>query len=101
MAYRLYKNTHKSTWYYVRRVPLQYQRLDPRGTIRRTTGVRIGNDPHGVAARRVAEGFDAAEESHWAGLSGDSTAKPMAEYQAACEAAKNTEVMTWENRFLN
>jgi integrase len=88
MAYRLYKNTHKSTWYYVRRVPLQYQRLDPRGTIRRTTGVRIGNDPHGVAARRVAEGFDAAEESHWAGLSGDSTAKPMAEYQAACEAAK-------------
>ena len=88
MAFRLHKNRLKSTWYYVRRVPLQYQHLDPRGTIRRTTGVRISNDPHGVAARRVAEGFDAAEASYWAGLAGDANAKAMAEYQAACEAAK-------------
>jgi integrase len=88
MAFRLFKNRRKGTWYFVRRVPLQYQHLDPRGMIRRTTGVRIGADPHGVAARRVAESFDAAEESRWAGLAGDATAKTMAEYQAACEAAK-------------
>jgi integrase len=87
MTFRLFKNRRKATWYYVRRVPLQYQRLDPRGTIRRTTGVRLGNDPHGVAARRVAEGFDAAEESYWAGLAGDSAAKATAEYLAACQAA--------------
>jgi integrase len=87
MAFRLFKNKRKGTWYYVRRVPLQHQHLDPRGMIRRTTGVRIGNDPHGVAARRVAEGFDAAEESYWAGLGGDSAAKATAEYLAACQAA--------------
>jgi integrase len=87
MAFRLHKNKHKATWYFVRRVPLHYQHLDPRGTIRRTTGVRIVNDPHGVAARRVAEGFDAAEESYWAGLGGDGAAKATAEYLAACQAA--------------
>ena len=87
MAYRLFKNQRKGTWYYVRRVPIEYSHVDPRGTIRRTTGIRIANDQHGVAARRVAEGFDAAEESRWAGLAGDGTAMATAEYLAACQAA--------------
>jgi integrase len=88
MAFRLHKNKQKSTWYFVRRVPLQYQRLDLRGMIRQTTGVRISTDPRGVAARRVAEGMDSALESYWSGLSsGGGTAKVMAEYQAACLAA--------------
>ena len=41
MAFRLFKNKRKATWYFVRRVPLQYQRVDPRGIVRQTTGVRI------------------------------------------------------------
>src|ERR1700691_5385910 len=87
MAYRLFKNQRKGTWYYVRRVPIERSHLDPRGTIRRTTGIRIANDQHGVAARRVAEAFDAAEESRWRGLAGDGTAMATAEYLAACQAA--------------
>ena len=87
MAYRLFKNQRKGTWYYVRRVPIEYSHVDPRGTIRRTTGIRIANDQHGVAARRVAEGFDAAEESRWSGLTGNHTAMATAEYLAACQAA--------------
>jgi integrase len=87
MAFRLFKNRRKATWYFVRRVPLQYQHLDPRGMIRQTTGIRIGADPHGVAARRVAEGMDAALESYWSNLATGGAAKAMAEYQAACQAA--------------
>ena len=87
MAFRLFKNKRKATWYFVRRVPLQYQRVDPRGIVRQTTGVRISADQHGVAARRVAEGMDAALESYWSKLAAGGAAKAMAEYQAACQAA--------------
>jgi integrase len=87
MAFRLHKNKQKATWYFVRRVPLHYQHLDPRGMVRQSTGIRIGADPHGVAARRVAEGMDSALESYWSGLSSGGTAKAMVEYQAACLAA--------------
>jgi integrase len=87
MAFRLHKNKRKATWYFVRRVPLQYQHLDPRGMIRQTIGVRISADPHGVAARRIAEGIDTALESYWTNLSIGGAAQAMAEYQAACQAA--------------
>jgi integrase len=87
MAFRLHKNRRKSTWYFVRRVPLQYAHLDPRGMIRQTTGVRIGSDPHGIAAQRVAERMDANLEIYWRDLSSGGAAKALAEYKAACEAA--------------
>jgi integrase len=87
MAFRLHKNRRKNTWYYVRRVPFQYQHLDKRGTIRETTHVRISADPHGVAAGRVREGMDVALESYWSNLAAGGAAKAMAEYQAACQAA--------------
>src|ERR1700733_6121092 len=87
MAFRLHKNKHKSTWYFVRRVPLQYQHLDQRGTVRQTTGVRIATDPHGVAARQVAEHMDAKLESYWRDLSGGDAARALAEYKAAWPAA--------------
>jgi integrase len=87
MAFRLHKNKRKNTWYYVRRVPLEYQHLDQRGTIRETTHVRISADPHGLAAGRVREGMDAALESYWSKLAAGGAAKAMAEYEAACQAA--------------
>ena len=84
---RLFKKAGRSSWYFVRRVPLQYQHLDPRGIIRQTTGVRIGTDPYGVAARKIAEGVDAALETYWSNLAAGGDAKAVAEYQAACQAA--------------
>ncbi len=87
MAFRLHKNRRKSTWYFARRVPLQYQHIDPRGIVRQTTGIRISADPHGVAARRVAEAIDANLQSYWTDLSAGGAAKALGEYKAACEAA--------------
>jgi integrase len=88
MAFRLYKNRRKSTWYYARRVPLQYAHLDPRGIVRQTTGVRIATDPHAVAARSIAAQMDTALESYWADLAGSGARrKALADYQAAMQAA--------------
>jgi integrase len=87
MAFRLHKNKLKGTWYFVRRVPLQYRHLDRRGTVRESTHVRISADPHGVEAGRVRERMDAVLESYWSNLSAGGAAKAMAEYQAACQAA--------------
>ena len=70
MAFRLHKNQRKSSWYFVRRVPLQYPHIDPRGIVQQTTGIRIKNDPHGVTAQRVAETMDADLESYWQSISG-------------------------------
>jgi integrase len=88
MAFRLFKNKRKSTWYFARRVPLQYAHLDSRGIVRQTTGVRIATDPHAFAARRIAERMDSALESYWADLAGSGARRrAMADYQAAIHAA--------------
>jgi hypothetical protein len=88
MAFRLFKNKRKSTWYFARRVPVQYQHLDPRGIVRQTTGVRIATDPHAFAARRIAERMDSVLETYWSDLAGSGARrKAMADYQAAMQAA--------------
>ncbi len=87
MTFRLHKNKRKSTWYYVRRVPLHYAQHDQRVIIRQTTGVRIADDPHGVSAGRIAEQIDKALEKYWVDLAGTGARKALAEYEAACRAA--------------
>jgi integrase len=87
MTFRLHKNKRKSTWYFIRRVPAQYAALDARGTIRQSTGIRLGTDPHGVAARRVAERIDTELETYWRGLAGAGDRRALEEHQAACRAA--------------
>jgi integrase len=88
MAFRLYKNKRKSTWYYARRVPLQYAHLDRRTIVRQTTGVRIALDPHAVQARTKAAQMDSVLETYWADLAGSGARrKALADYQAAMQAA--------------
>lgn len=88
MAFRLYKNKRKSTWYFARRVPLQFAHLDRRNVVRQSTGVRIATDPHAFAARRIAERMDSALETYWAELTSSvGRRRAMADYQAAMQAA--------------
>jgi integrase len=74
-------------WYFVRRVPQQYQRFDKRTIIQQSTGIRISDDPRGIRAGHVADGMDAALESYWQSLAVEGPSKALAEYQAACKAA--------------
>ena len=84
---RLVKRRKVGIWYYVRRVPQDYQRLDQRTIVQQSTGVRISNDPRGTQARRIADAIDAALESYWRSLATEGPKKALAEYQAACHAA--------------
>jgi integrase len=83
---RLVKRKRVGMWYYVRRVPQQYQSVDPRTIVQQSTGVAIIGDARGVQARRVADGIDRALEAYWQSLE-IGPSKALAEYQAACKAA--------------
>jgi integrase len=83
---RLVKRKKVGVWYYVRRVPQQYQSRDQRTIVQQSTGVRISDDPRGAKARRVADSLDRALESHWQALETRPN-RALAEYQAACKAA--------------
>jgi integrase len=74
-------------WYFVRRVPQQYQSFDKRAIVQRSTGIRISDDPRGIRAGRVADGMDEALESFWQSSATEGPSKALAEYQAACQAA--------------
>jgi hypothetical protein len=55
-------------WHYVRRVPAIYAEFDHRGIVRRSTKIRIADDPRGIAAAKAAAKINADEETRWRGL---------------------------------
>jgi integrase len=87
LSRRLVKRKKVGVWYYVRRVPQQYQGFDKRTIIQQSTGIRISDDPRGIHAGRVADGIDQALETYWQSLATEGPSKALAEYQAACAAA--------------
>src|SRR5580704_11255436 len=56
------------TWHFVRRVPVEFARLDPRGIIKHSTKVRIADDRTGRRAARVAGKLNDELELFWKGL---------------------------------
>lgn len=52
-------------WYLVRRVPKQFQRVEPRRVIMLSTHIRIVDDPRGIRAKSVVEGLDAELLLFW------------------------------------
>jgi integrase len=57
-------------WHFVRRVPLEYAAIDPRGVIRLSTKVRVSDDRAGVRAGRVADRMDIDLEASWKATAG-------------------------------
>jgi len=53
------------TWHFVRRVPVAFAALDPRGIIRHSTKVRVAADRTGRRATHVADRLNAELEAHW------------------------------------
>src|SRR5258708_2540445 len=56
-------------WHYVRRVPLEFATLDPRGFVQQSTKIAVGNDKHARKAGRVADAINRELEAYWRGLS--------------------------------
>ncbi|WP_409562637.1 tyrosine-type recombinase/integrase [Hyphomicrobium sp. MC8b] len=52
-------------WYLSRRVPLEFEAVDKRGTVYVATGIRLADDPRGHRARGVVEKLDAELQRFW------------------------------------
>jgi integrase len=55
----------KGHWYLVRRVPLEFAAVDPRGIVYLTTGIRILDDPTGRQARQAVRKLDQELTRFW------------------------------------
>lgn len=58
------------TWHFVRRVPMEFAALDPRGIVRHSTRIPIASDRTGRRAARVADKLNEALEHSWQELAG-------------------------------
>jgi integrase len=77
-----------SFWRFVRRVPKEYEALDPRGIVQQSTKIRIADDPRAIRARKVALGYNAALEAYWHDLVNTDSAQAVRDYEAARAAAR-------------
>jgi integrase len=75
-------------WYLVRRVPKAYQTLDTRKLITLTTGIRVAEDPRGIAARSVVIDLDAKLHQQWRDLAFGTTTDPTPRHQHSLEKAR-------------
>lgn len=63
-----YLTKRNGFWQFVRRVPLEFATLDPRGIIKHSTKVPTSADKRGHRAGRVADAMNRELEAYWRGL---------------------------------
>jgi hypothetical protein len=76
------------TWHFVRRVPSEYAKLDPRGIIKHSTKVRTAHDRTGRRAARVANHLNEELELFWRGLVEGKSKSELARYDEARRRAR-------------
>jgi len=76
-------------WHFVRRVPLEYAALDPRGIVRHSTRVKIADDRTGRRAARVALTLNEELEAYWVGLARGETIGELGRYDEARRRARS------------
>lgn len=84
-----YMHKRRGYWYYIRRVPLEARRFEPKPFVLRSTKIRIGDDPRGVAARVRIRDIDAAFEARWQDLSAGIDPDARAHYSRNLEIARH------------
>lgn len=75
-------------WYFVRRVPGEYARLDPRGVIRHSTRIRVADDRLGRRAGRAAMLLNEELERYWRLLSETGAAAHLSRYDEVRRKAR-------------
>lgn len=75
-------------WYLIRRVPKEFAHLDGRGQVQVTTGIRVEDDPKGVAAAEAIPKLDTALLEYWRDLAGGADPDARARYERAAETAR-------------
>jgi integrase len=77
------------TWHFVRRVPVEFARLDSRGIIKHSTKVRIAQDRTGRRAARVANKLNKELELFWKGLAEGRSKDELRRYDEARRRARS------------
>lgn len=75
-------------WYLVRRVPKEFEHLDPRRPVKLTTEIAVVDDPRAVRARKVVEQLNLQLEAYWQGLRDGQSAEAKARFDAAQKRAR-------------
>jgi len=76
------------TWHFVRRVPVEFAALDPRGIIRHSTRIRVTDDRVGRRAGKVARELNEALERHWKSLTDQKSQADLSGYDAIRRRAR-------------
>ena len=75
-------------WYLVRRVPRAFSAYDARNPVMLSTGIRIADDPRGVAAGTSVQKLDQGLERYWRERSAGRDGDAVVRYEHALEAAR-------------
>ena len=83
---------HDGYWRFVRRVPAEYAKLDPRTFVRTSTNIRVADDPRAIRARKAADQLNEAAEAYWRSLIESDQAQAVRDYEAARNAARRLQI---------
>jgi hypothetical protein len=73
----------------VRRVPKEFEAMDPRRPVKLTTDIAVVDDPRAVRARKVVEQLNLQLEAYWQGLRDGQSAEAKARFDAAQKRARS------------
>ncbi|UFW90463.1 hypothetical protein BjapCC829_18770 [Bradyrhizobium barranii] len=77
------------TWQFVRRVPVEFAKLDRRGVVKHSTRIKIADDRSGRRAERVAQQLNEQLEIFWKGLANGRRADQLTSYEAARQRTRS------------
>ena len=75
-------------WWFKRRVPREYARVDSRGHVKQSTRIRVADDPNCVRASQAARRFDTDLEAYWHGLANGQDLDAQRRYDEARRRAR-------------
>lgn len=78
-----------ATWHFVRRVPIEFAELDPRGIVRHSTKVKIADDRTGRRAARVALSLNEELERFWKSLAKGQSGETLGGYDELRRRARS------------
>lgn len=76
-------------WYLIRRVPKEFEALDPRRLVRMSTNIAVVDDPRKVRAKGVVEQLNLQLEAYWMGLRDGQSVEAKARFEAAQKRARS------------
>lgn len=75
-------------WYFIRRVPKEFDLLDTRKLVRMSTEIAVVDDPRKVRARKIVEQLNLQLEAYWRGLRDGKSIEAKERFEAAQRRAK-------------